>query len=142
VGFVNTEITLKNAKDVIVAEDGLVNGREIRQATVTAVVDTRAITLVINEKLRQQLGLEIQAERQATPRRATLANDETEMVRIADPVTIHWKNRGAFCRPLVISDEGVILLGAIPLEDMDLAVDPVRQELTNANGDEIVPALR
>jgi hypothetical protein len=31
-----------------------------------------------------------------------------------------------------------VLLGAIPLEDMDLIVNPARQELTGAHGDEVV----
>jgi hypothetical protein len=42
---------------------------------------------------------------------------------------------------LVVSGDGKILLGAIPLEDMDLMVDPVRQELTGAHGDEPITGL-
>jgi hypothetical protein len=30
------------------------------------------------------------------------------------------------------------VLGAIPLEDMDLIVDPKRQELIGAHGDEVI----
>ena len=136
-GFVHAEITLKNVKDIFRAEEGLIKDHEIRQATVTAMVDTGAITLVINEKLRLQLGLEIKGER-----RATLANGAREMVKIAEPVSVHWKNRDMICRPLVISGDGEILLGAIPLEDMDLIVDPVRQVLTGAHGDEIVTMIK
>jgi hypothetical protein len=33
-------------------------------------------------------------------------------------------------------------LGAIPLEDMDLIVNPVKQELAGAHGDEIVALLK
>jgi len=135
-GFVHAEITLRNASDVIVAENGLVEGREVRQATVTAVVDTGAITLVITEKLRQQLGLGTKGERQAT-----LANATKETLKIADPVWVHWKNRDTICRPLVIPGDGNILLGVIPLEDMDLIVDPAREELVGAHGDEIVSFL-
>jgi hypothetical protein len=32
-------------------------------------------------------------------------------------------------------------LGVIPLEDMDLVVDPVKQELAGAHGDEAVGLL-
>jgi clan AA aspartic protease len=135
-GLVHAEISLKNVKDVIKAEEGLVSEQAIHQATVTALVDTGAITLVINEKLRLQLGLGIQGERQVT-----LANTAKEMVKIADPVKIQWKNRDMICRPLVISGDGKILLGAIPLEEMDLMVDPARNELTGIHGDEIVSYL-
>ena len=136
-GFVHAEITLKNVEDVFKAKDGLIKNHEIRQATVTAMVDTGAGTLVINEKLRLQLGLGVEGERHAT-----LANNAREKVKIAEPVRVYWKNRDTVCRPLVISGDGEILLGAIPLEDMDLIVDPARQELTGAHGDEIVTMIK
>ena len=136
-GIVRTEITLKNVKDIIKAEEGLIDDREIRQATVKAMVDTGTGTLVINEELRLQLGLEVKGER-----RATLANNAKETVKIAGLVEIHWKERAMTCQPLVVSGDGEILLGAIPLEDMDLMVDPVRQMLTGAHGDEIVSMMK
>jgi len=119
------------------AEEGLIKDNEIRQTMVEAMVDTGTGTLVINEELRQRLGLEVKGER-----RAVLANDAKEMVKIAGPVEIHWKERTTTCQPLVVSDCGEVLLGAIPLEDMDLMVDPVRQVLTGAHGDEIVTMMK
>ena len=136
-GIVHEEITLKNAFGVGAYKSGFITEQEIRQATVTAMVDTGAITLVINEKLRLELGLGVQGERQAT-----LANDTKETVKIAKPVEVHWKNRSMICNPLVIPGDGKVLLGAIPLEDMDLIVDPVRQVLTGAHGEEIVSMLK
>ena len=136
-GIVHAEITLKNVKDAFKAKDGLIKDEEIRQATVQAIVDTVAGTLVINEKLCQQLGLEVRGTKQAT-----LADDRREIVKIVDPVEVHWKNREMICQPRVISSDGEVLLGAIPLEDMDLIVDPARQVLTGAHGDEIVVMLK
>jgi clan AA aspartic protease len=135
-GFVHAEITLENAFDVGTCERGLLNEQNIRQATVTAIVDTGAATLVINESLRRQLGLEIRRERLAR-----MANNTTETVKIAEPVQVHWKNRYMVCEPWVIPGEGKILLGAIPLGDMDLIVDPKRQELVGAHGEEQVGML-
>jgi clan AA aspartic protease len=135
-GYVYAEITLKNANDMAIAAVGLKKDAEIRQTTITAMVDTGAMTLVINEKLRLQLGLGVQGERQAT-----LANNVKETVKIADPVRVHWKNRSMICDPLVVSGDSEILLGAIPLEDMDLMVDPVRRELTGAHGDEVISKI-
>ena len=136
-GIVHTIITLENVKDIIKAEEGLIKENEIRQVTVGAMVDTGTGTLVINEELRRQLGLEVKGERQAT-----LANDAKEMVKIAGLVEIHWKDRTMSCQPLVVTGNGETLLGAIPLEDMDLMVDPVRQILTGAHGDEIVSMMK
>jgi clan AA aspartic protease len=134
-GIVHAEITLKNAGDVINVRRGLVKEPEIRQTTVQAVVDTGALTLVINEQLRQQLGLGIVGTKQAT-----LANNAKEKVQIAETVEIHWKNRSMTCQPWVVGS-GRILLGAIPLENMDLIVDPAGEELVGAHGEEEIGLL-
>jgi hypothetical protein len=56
-GKVVTEITVTNAVDRGVASRGLMPESGIRQVTVSAVVDTGASTLIINEELQRQLGL-------------------------------------------------------------------------------------
>jgi hypothetical protein len=48
------------------------------------------------------------------------------------------KNRRFTCNALVLPDAPDILLGVIPLEFMDLIVDPIRQELVGAHGDQAV----
>jgi clan AA aspartic protease len=134
-GLVNEEITLKNVRDKMKAEEGYINESEIRQTTVQAVVDTGAMTLVINEQLRQELGLGVVGEREAT-----LADSTKRTVKIVEAVEIHWKNRFMTCQPWVVS-AGKILLGAIPLENMDLMVDPNHQKLVGVHGDEEVCIL-
>jgi clan AA aspartic protease len=134
-GLVHAEITLRNAIDVGNFRRKLIKGPEIRQTTVQAVVDTGAMTLVINEKLRRQLGLGIVGTREAT-----LANNVKETVKIAEAVNVQWKKRSMTCEPWVVRD-GRILLGAIPLENMDLIVDPAGQELVGAHGDKEVGIL-
>jgi len=134
-GLVHAEITLKNAGDVTGVRRGFIKEPEIRQTVVQAVVDTGAMTLVINEQLCRQLGLGITGAKVAT-----LANNAKETVKIAEPVEVHWKNRSMTCEPWVVGS-GRILLGAIPLENMDLIVDPAGQELVGAHGDEEVGLL-
>ena len=132
-GIVHAEITLKNAKDVGKAEDGIIEESEVRQETVRAMVDTGAGTLVINEELRERLGLGIKGFRQAT-----FANEAKEICKVTEPVEIHWKDRITAVLATVVPNSSEVLLGAIPLEDMDLMVDPARLALTGAHGDEIV----
>jgi len=134
-GLVHAEISLKNVKDKMKAEEGYIKEPEIRQTTVQAVVDTGAMTLVINEQLRQQLGLEVVGSKVAT-----LANNVKETVKIAEPVEVRWKNRSMTCQPWVVGS-GRVLLGAIPLENMDLMVDPGSQELVGVHGEEEVGLL-
>ena len=53
---------------------------------------------------------------------------------------IHWEDRDSVVRAIVLSDSQEILLGAIPLEEMDLIVDPQKLKVIGANGDK--PILR
>ena len=131
--MVYAEITLKNVFDARNARNGVINDTEIRQTTVTAMVDTGAGTLVIDEAVRQILGLEIEGTRQAR-----LADGAARNYDITEPVNVQWKNRDSTCRALVLPNSSNVLLGAIPLEDMDLMVNPSKQELVGVHGDEIL----
>ena len=123
-GSVYAEITLKNVQDLVMAEKGYLEESKIREATVDALVDTGAWTLVINEPVREELGLEVREDDWAT-----LANGVMEKVKKTEAVEVHWKNRTMTCRPVFIPGADEVLLGAIPLEDMDLIVDPKNEEL-------------
>jgi clan AA aspartic protease len=133
VGTVYTEITLKNAVDVGEFQRGHIGEQSVRTTTVQALVDTGAGSLIISEQIREKLGLAIKGLRSAA-----LANGGREVCRLTEPVEIHWKDRYTTCHALVLPGVEDILLGAIPLEDMDLLVDPARRELTGAHGDEVV----
>ena len=132
-GSVFTEVTLKNSRDVNNAGCGIGNESEIHQKTVKALVDTGAFTLVINEELRRELGLNITGKK-----KVALANNEKVIYQRTEPVDIHWKDRSASIRAVVLPETNNILLGALPLEEMDLIVDPMRQEVTGAHGDDWV----
>jgi clan AA aspartic protease len=132
-GFVYTEVTLKNTADVTIARHGIIKESEIRQMTVQAMVDTGCFTLVINEAMRQKLGLEVDGEDVAT-----MANETREICKVTEPVAIHWKDRHTALPALVLASAKEVLLGALPLEGMDLIVDPSRQEVTGAHGDKAV----
>jgi clan AA aspartic protease len=128
-----TEILLKNASDVINAGNGLIPAKEVRETTVQALVDTGAGTLVINEAVRQKLGVRIKGRRSAI-----LADGARQLYQLTEPVEVHWKNRDSTCCPLLLPEARDVLLGAIPLEEMDLIVDPARLELKGAHGDEVM----
>ena len=135
-GMVHAEITLKNVRDELFARDGYIKAEEIRNVTVTALVDTGAATLVINEAVRQMLGLAIDGAR-----RARLADGTLRNYAMTEPVSVHWKNRKMTCQPLVLPNSNNVLLGAVPLEDMDLIVNPSTQELVGAHGEEIISII-
>jgi len=136
-GFVHTELILKNAGDVTSVKRGYIKEPEIRQTNVTAMVDSGAATLVINEDIRRQLGLSI--ERTYT---AELADGTVKTYGMTESVQIHWKDRIAVCEAIVVPNTSDVLLGAIPLEAMDLIINPSKQELTGAHGDKIVYIIK
>jgi clan AA aspartic protease len=132
-GHIRTQLILKNLDDIKQAEKGNLPEREIRQAEVAVMVDTGATTLVINEELFERLGLDSRSEREIT-----FANDVKETCKLTDPVDIQWEDRSIAMPALVVKEASEILLGVLPLEGMDLMVDPVRQRLTGAHGDQMV----
>ncbi len=60
---------------------------------------------------------------------AQLANGEISEVDIVGPVEIKFLNRSTSCRAMVIPGENETLLGAIPMKDMDVMIDPRSQTL-------------
>ena len=129
-GTVFAEITLKNAFDEGKFREGLISEQEVRSVTVTALVDTGAMSMVITEELRQKLGLIIIKEKIVQ-----IANGQRVSCGVTEAVEIHWKNRSSTLSAVVIPGAEIVLLGAIPLEDMDLIVEPVNRELVGAHGD-------
>jgi clan AA aspartic protease len=133
---VHTEITLKNRHDMMRAADGTIQKTEVRQETVQAVVDTGAWTLVINEETRRKLGLEVLGTDTVN-----LADGAASPCAVAGPVEIIWKNRRTICDALVLAHADEVLLGAIPLEGLDLMVDPRAGAVVGRHGDQVIHRL-
>jgi clan AA aspartic protease len=82
------------------------------------------MTLIINEEIARQLGLDVREHFDAT-----LADGSKRKCDIVGPVDIHFENRSACIRALVLPGADEILLGVIPLEEMDVIIDPRSQQL-------------
>jgi clan AA aspartic protease len=131
-GNVYAEITVTNNSDIDEASKGHIAEKDVRSVTMTVLVDTGASNLIINEEICRQLGL-----RAVKTREANLAGGGRGFCKITEPVQVQWKDRTATVDPIALPD-GKPLLGVIPLEILDLIVDPVRHELAGAHGDEVV----
>ena len=130
------EITLENVIDRGLADHGHIKDNEVRTLKVGAIPDTGAWTLIINEEVRKKLGLVIEDEVHST-----LADGTAAQYPLTGPVKVHWKNRNTILPAVVIADAKEVLLGALPLEAMDLIVDPVRHTLAGAHGDKAVHVI-
>jgi clan AA aspartic protease len=90
---------------------------ELRPVAARALADTGAIFLCLPAHVAAQLQLETQATREVKT-----ADGKTHLCPYVGPVQIKFDNRMCFVGAMVRGDE--VLLGAIPMEDMDLVVIP------------------
>jgi clan AA aspartic protease len=136
-GEIIERITLVNTGDESDVRRGRIKETEMRRAKLRALVDTGATNLVISEKTRQKLGLEVRETGEVT-----LGHGKREPCAYTEWVTVYWKNRRAVCEAIVLPHAKETLLGVIPLEQMDLVVDPIEQKLAGKHGDEWVRYVR
>jgi len=130
------DITLENVIDRCLATRGYIEDDKIRTLVVQALPDTRIWTLVINEEVREKLGLTITDETMSS-----FTDGEPFSSPITEAVKIQWKDRYIELPALVIPEAKDVLLGALPLEAMDLIVDPVHKKLAGAHGDQAMHVL-
>ena len=121
-GLIRTELELMNGDDLALIRRGKLLPDEIRKMKVTALVDSGAMMLAINENIRQQLGLEKVEERLAE-----LADGSVRSYDVVGPVEIRIPHRRCSVDAIVLPGESEVLLGAIPMEDMDLVINPKSQ---------------
>jgi predicted aspartyl protease len=91
-GETRVDITLKNISDETRFKEGLISDKDVRSVEVKALVDTGAVSIVINEDICQKLGLQIEGVRFAT-----LAGGGKVNCKITEGVRICWKDRDAIC---------------------------------------------
>ncbi len=111
-GYVHARIRLGNPRE-----------QSLEAINVNALVDTGSLMLCIPEHVKVQLNLE-----EAEKREVTTADGKRHLVSYVGPVQIRFENRSCYVGALVIGDQ--VLLGAMPMEDMDLVVSPSSRTIT------------
>ncbi len=111
-GLIYTEIELSNPK------------RDTsKPISVNALVDTGAMMLCIPEYLAAQLRLQ-----EIEKREVVIANARSYQVSYVGPIQVKFANRTCFTGALVLGD--TVLMGAVPMEDMDLVICPSTRTIT------------
>ncbi len=110
-GLINAEIELSNPRE-----------RNIKPMKIKSLVDTGSLHLCVPEHVAIQLELE-----ELYKREVTTADGKKHVVPYMGPISIKFQNRGCFTGALVFGDE--VLLGAVPMEDMDILISPSKHEL-------------
>ena len=124
-GLTYAEITLINTIDWALAKKKQIPESDVKQVTVNALVDSGAFMLTISDTIKRQLDLEV-----VELREIELADGSRSECEIVGPVDIRFKTRKTICYAVVLPGAPEVLLGAIPLEDMDVILDLKKQELT------------
>jgi clan AA aspartic protease len=123
-GLITTTVELSNPKLP-----------ELSPLSVSALVDTGAMTICIPEHVAVQLELT-----EIEQREVRTADERSHVVPYVGPIQIRFKNRTCFTGALVLGE--TVLLGAVPMEDMDLVVSPSRRTIeVNPNSPNIPSAV-
>jgi clan AA aspartic protease len=103
----------------------LVNPRktDLSPLSVKALVDTGAMTICIPQHIAVQLQLE-----EIEKREVTTADERSHVVPYVGPIQIKFENRTCFTGALVTGES--VLMGAVPMEDMDLVISPSGRTIT------------
>jgi len=105
-GLINAKLILKNPRKP-----------QLKPVEVEALADSTAVHLCIPAHVQIQLELE-----EIDRKEVTLADGSRRLVPYVGPIELRFKNRVGFAGALVMGDQ--TLLGAIPMEDMDLVIIP------------------
>lgn len=96
---------------------------DLEEIDAEALVDTGALHLCIPEHVALQLQL-----KDCGVREVSLADGHVQQVRYVSPVRIEMLGRSCVTGALVLGNQ--VLLGAIPMEDMDLVIEPARMRVS------------
>ena len=123
-GLVNTKLVLENPRIP-----------DLEPIEVDALVDTGSVHLCVPSHVQLQLRLE-----EITKKEVSLADGSQKLVPYVGPIQLQFKNRIGFAGALVMGDQ--TLLGAIPMEDMDLIVIPKTRTVdVNPNSPNIATSI-
>jgi clan AA aspartic protease len=124
-GYVYAEIELTNEDHVALHRHGMLAENEIKRVTCKALVDSGAWDLVISEEVRQRLNLPL------IERRVVKMADESLMeLDVAGPIEVRFKHKKTIVDAAVIMPgTSEVLLGAYPMEGLDVMIDPKGERL-------------
>ncbi|NCX96183.1 MAG: clan AA aspartic protease [Chitinophagia bacterium] len=123
-GYVYADVELLNGDDLALERRYLLGSDEVHRMNVNILVDTGSLMLAINENIKEILQLQV-----VETRNIQLADSSIHNYEVVVPVEVRFKNRRFIGNAIVLPGDSEPLLGAIPLEDMDVMIHPARQEL-------------
>jgi clan AA aspartic protease len=123
-GITYTEVELTRGADLILAQEGYLEEDQIRRMKVLALVDSGASMMAVTESIKTLLAL-----RKVDEMQAELADGSVILLEVVGPVEVRFQNRRTTVNAMVVPDSADVLLGAIPMQGLDVLIDPKRERL-------------
>jgi clan AA aspartic protease len=124
-GHVFADIEIVNSVDLALSKSGKVGQEEVRAYRLNILVDTGALMLTINETIQEVLGLPV-----IDHRMAQMADGSRIKLPVVGPIEVRFEDRFSTGNAYVLPGDSEPLLGVIPLEEMDVWINPTRNLLT------------
>lgn len=96
--------------------------QDVKPIEIQALADSGALFLCIPETVQRSLSLEATSEKDVIT-----ADGKRSRCPYVGPIRVRFENRECYVGAVVIGDE--VLLGAVPMEDMDLVVIPAARKV-------------
>ena len=111
-GLIHAKLELANSKM-----------ESLSPIVVKALVDTGVMTICVPEHVAVQIQFD-----EIEKREVTTDDEKSHFVPSVSPIQIKFENRTCFTGALVIGDS--VLMGEVPMEDMELVISPSRKSIT------------
>ncbi len=135
-GQIYAELELANAYDIESVRRGKMQKDAVHKVTVRALADSGAYLMVIPDHVTTQLDL-LEVER----RECTMADGSTNVLPVVGPVWLRFKNRQTVCFA-ISAPTTETLLGSIPMEDLDVVLNPRSQTMEVNPDSPYLPHIR
>ena len=123
-GLTYATIELTNQYDEYKFGEGEIPHYKIRRWSGECIVDTGAVRMAISEEIKAILGL-----KQGQLLTVAMADGSTRAIEMLGGIKVRFGNRTCYTDAFVLPGNTEPLLGAIPLEGMDLVVIPSENRL-------------
>lgn len=118
-GVFKQNVQVTNGNDLAVLRAGFMKEADVRKMEVPFLIDSGAYMMCINENIQHQLGLPVVSKHEVL-----LADGSTKLLNMVRGLEVQIFNRSTIADALVLPGNAEPLFGSIPLEALDLLIDP------------------
>jgi clan AA aspartic protease len=123
-GITYAEVELVSVEDLFLLRRNHISDDQVKRLKVLALVDSGASMMAVTESLKRLLDLPKIDDMQAE-----LGDGSIVQLEVVGPVEVRFQNRRTIVNAMVVPDSADVLLGAIPMQGLDVLIDPKREQL-------------